>query len=100
MYVNLHNENFDARSCFAFLRHSEEEVILIVANFAHSSRRCDITIPSAAFDAAGIPEGELPGTDMLSDKAMNLIFCRDATTGVEVRGRSAVIWRWRRRGII
>lgn len=55
MYANLRNPGFNPHRQFAYLRHCNEQLLLIVVNFDDSPRTVDINIPEAAFSAASIP---------------------------------------------
>lgn len=42
---------------YAFLRHAEGELALVVANFADTEARLSLTLPEHAFRTLGVPEG-------------------------------------------
>jgi glycosidase len=56
MYANRHNSHLDARRQYAFLRKHEDEVILIVVNFARTEQTVRILIPPDAFRTLRIPD--------------------------------------------
>ena len=56
MYVNPGSENFDPRTNFAFLRKKDDEVMLIVLNFAQEARQLQVCIPGHAFDFFILPK--------------------------------------------
>lgn len=91
MYVNLQNPGFNPHRQYAFLRHSDSEALLIVANFSDTPVKCDVTIPSAAFDAAKLAECEQTGKDLLWGKKHAYATTRDGQTTVEVGAYDAII---------
>ena len=59
-YCNLSSDGFNQDAHFAFLRHYEDETLLIVSNFSPRESDIHITIPAHAFDWLHIPRtGEL-----------------------------------------
>ena len=66
MYVNPGSENFDPRTNFAFLRKKDDEVMLIVLNFAQEARQLQVCIPGHAFDFFHIAEEEVLVTELFS----------------------------------
>lgn len=57
MYVNLQNPGFDPHSNFAFLRHTDNEIVLVVVNFSRHATTVSVNVPDHAFDFVGIPDG-------------------------------------------
>ena len=66
MYVNLENLGLNPHRHFAFLRHKDDETIVIVANFGNSDDDVDLIIPRHAFMSLDLPEG-------IDPKARNLL---------------------------
>jgi len=64
MYVNLQNPRFNPHNNFAFLRHTEDEIILVAVNFGREATSMSINIPDHAFDFVGIPDN-IPARDEL-----------------------------------
>lgn len=91
MYVNLSNPGFDPHREFAFLRHTEKQKLLILANFSDSDRVSEIVIPQAAFEAAGLPTGNVKATDLLTGEPQQLELQPDQGTKVAVKRRCAVV---------
>lgn len=93
MYVNLQNPNFNPHRQFAFLRHHEDETLLIVANFADEAVNLHINIPDAAFDMMELPDGEGLCTELLSGKKQRRLISRGNTFNTEVEAFGAVVWK-------
>ena len=59
-YANLDNPRYNAARCFSFLRHNDDEVLLIVVNFDGEAANVGVKIPLHAFEMTGISHrGEL-----------------------------------------
>lgn len=55
-YCNLSSDGFNQDKHFAFLRHYEDETLLIVCNFSSGDAKISITIPEHAFQWMNIPK--------------------------------------------
>lgn len=95
MYVNLQNPGFNPHSLFAFIRHSDEEALLIVANFSDSPETASINIPAEAFRAAGISPGPVDAPDLLNGQIQTLLLMQGAPACVRIAPHSAVVLRIR-----
>ncbi len=82
MYVNLRHEGFNPHSQFAFLRYTEDSILLIAVNFDHSPAEMDVVIPRLAFDMAGIPEGDIVADDILCGRTVFLKLSPDKGTRI------------------
>ncbi len=91
MYVNLSHAGFDPHREFAFLRHTQKQKLLILANFGDGDRVSEVVIPKAAFDAAGLPEGSVKATDLITGETQRIELLPDRGTKVAVKRRSAVV---------
>lgn len=91
MYVNLRNPDFNPHRQFAFLRYSEDEILLIVVNFDNSPLKIGVIIPDLAFNLANIEEGEYETTDLLWDKKLRISAYRDKSLYLEVGACDALI---------
>ena len=65
MYVNLRNPKFNPHRQFAFLRYTDEQVLLVIANFSDTACHAGVNIPDLAFDMIGLEEGIFQTTDLL-----------------------------------
>ncbi|MDR0413652.1 MAG: alpha-amylase [Dysgonamonadaceae bacterium] len=59
MYVNPPSEKFNPDKQYAYLRCHEEELLLIVANFADKDADLNVFLPAHAFETFGIKEAPL-----------------------------------------
>ena len=91
MYANLNSYDFDPHSCFAFLRYTEEEALLIVTNFSDSEKNLKINIPDLAFDMAHLHEGELHTADLLWNDNIRLTISRTEPLSITVKGKNALV---------
>ena len=97
MYANLFNPEFNPHSLFAFLRHSDHQKLLIVANFSDTDVAAGINIPAEAISFCGLPEGKCPASDLIADvtaarktyEALNI--GGGQLTRVHIAARSAVV---------
>ena len=55
-YCNLASDGFNRDTHYAFLRHKDEETLLVVSNFSPHEARIKINIPDHAFEWLGIPQ--------------------------------------------
>lgn len=90
MYVNGH---FASRQ-YAFLRKANDEMMLVVANFADEDITCKVVIPSHAFDFLGIPHKAVEAEDMLGGGRMTADFKNDDFVLVNVSGHDCRIFKF------
>ena len=69
MYVNPQL----ADKQYAFLRKAEEELLIIVANFADNAAEIELVIPQHAFDFLQIPKQEVTAIDLLDGSDLKII---------------------------
>ena len=69
MYVNQQL----ADKQYAFLRKAEEELLIIVANFADNAAEIELVIPQHAFDFLQIPKQEVTAIDLLDGSDLKII---------------------------
>ena len=48
-YANPHCDKYDSNHIFSYLRGTENELLLVVANFSGCDKDCEVTIPEEAF---------------------------------------------------
>lgn len=91
MYVNYdHGQKFNPTSHYAFLRRSEEHLLLVVCNFDDSAAEMGVRIPAHAFEYLSIPQGAFHATDLLSGKTVAVTLQPDSYTQVCVPANGAV----------
>lgn len=97
MYVNLNNPGFNPHTCFAFVRYSGEEIVLIVANFSKDPSSLTINIPDACQDMAGLPDGEYICTDLLSERHIPLVIANGVTSRMKIGAYDAAVLKMSRK---
>lgn len=93
MYVNLSNPCFDPHRQFAFLRHKDDESIMIVVNFDNKDVDISIDIPDHAFDYLSINEGPRKAVELLTDTEMEIDFSRSIPFKTTIPANGAVMWK-------
>lgn len=96
MYVNYDGqEGFNPGRHYTFLRRSEDEIILVVANFSDDTAEVGVRIPAHAFELLSLPEGTFTVKDLISKKRSQLTYCRDGYSHVSVSANNAVVLSYR-----
>ena len=90
MYVNQQYQRQ-----YAFLRKSDTEVLLVVANFEEQTADMDVTIPAHAFDYLQIKEKNTIATDLLSGKKKRIVLRRDETVSMQLPPLGAVVLKFK-----
>lgn len=91
MYVNLRHDGFNPHRQYAFLRYTEEEALLIIANFDNKEAILSLNIPELAIDMAGLASGEQRSKDLLWGKEYTFSVGSDAVTRLVVGAHDAII---------
>ena len=90
MYVNQQYQRQ-----YAFLRKSDTEVLLVVANFEEQSADMDVMIPAHAFDYLQFKEKNAIATDLLSGKKKRIVLRRDETVSMQLPPLGAVVLKFK-----
>ena len=90
MYVNQQYQRQ-----YAFLRKSDTEVLLVVANFEEQSADMDVMIPAHAFDYLQIKEKNAIATDLLSGKKKRIVLRREETVSMQLPPLGAVVLKFK-----
>lgn len=93
MYVNLRHEGFNPHRHFAFLRYTEESVLLIVVNFDHADAEVNVVIPRLAFEMAGLHESDTVADDLLCGRSVFVSLSPDHGSSVHLNPKDAVVLR-------
>ena len=94
MYVNLDNPRLNPHRHFAFIRHSGDTVLLVVANFGDSDDTVAVNIPYHAFESLDIAEGtDRKAVELLSGTCEPKTFSATEPFTAEVPAHGAVIWK-------
>lgn len=92
MYVNPWSENFNSDKLYAFLRKKDDDLLLIVANFADEAMDICVNIPQHAFEYLGIAEQEMvPAVEILTNKKTNVTLSASKPVELSVPALSGVI---------
>lgn len=91
MYVNLRHDGFNPHRQYAFLRYTEEEALLIIANFDNKESMVSLNIPELAIDMAGLASGEQRSIDLLWGKEYTFSVGNDVMTRLHVGAHDAII---------
>lgn len=94
MYVNLDNPRLNPHRHFAFIRHSGDTVLLVVANFGDSDDTVAVNIPYHAFESLDIAQGtDRKAVELLSGTCEPKTFSAIEPFTAEVPAHGAVIWK-------
>lgn len=92
MYVNHdQQQGFDPNVHYAFLRHCEQQTILVVCNFSNEAKGMGVKIPSHAFEFLNMKEGNRRGVDLLTGDRVSLSLYRDGFVSISVPANGAVV---------
>ena len=96
MYVNYQSyTGFDSNRHYAFLRKTNDEGILGVANFSDQEICVGVKIPAHAFDYLQLKEGTFETRDLMCGQKGSIVLTRDGDTTVQVPANSAVLLSFR-----
>lgn len=93
MYVNYHNPGLDPHRDYAYLRSTDDETLLIIANFGDRDKEISVTLPRHAFNTLGLPEGSVKATELLGGEKAPKNFCSTLPFTSIVPAHGAVIWK-------
>jgi len=88
MYVNGHLQRQ-----YAFLRRTEGEILLVVANFHNDKVTVGVNIPAHAFDYLGIKEKKVIAVDLLTKEKLAMNIKKDGSVHMSIDGYSARVWK-------
>ncbi|MGN0214780.1 MAG: alpha-amylase family glycosyl hydrolase [Muribaculaceae bacterium] len=91
MYVNQTTMNPDKQ--FAYLRHHEGDLLLVVVNFDSETAKTAVTIPEHAFSCIGFAEGTYQATDLISGSAIEFDMSPSAPIEIELPAHGGAIWQ-------
>ncbi len=86
---------YDTARLFAWLRHTEDEVVLCVANFAMDRVHTKVNIGQHAFDAVGLTCTCVEATDLLTGAKRTVTLSPDKPVEIEVGGQDALFLKLR-----
>ena len=94
MYVN--QDTLDTRRQYAYLRHCDGEMALIVANFSNQAVSTAIRIPQHALDCAHMSQGVYTCTEVLTATDVETTLQGDCIFSLSLGAHSAAIWRFKK----
>lgn len=96
MWSNIRNPGFNSSSIYAFLRYSDDQLLLVVANFADKDLDYRLQIPSHFFELAGLNDRSyFWGKDLLNMNKMVQFpaeVAMSAGLGGKIKKRSASVY--------
>ena len=92
MYVN--QDTLDPQHQYAYLRHFNGEMSVIVANFGDQVADSVIRIPQHALDCAQMIHGDYECRELLSDETCSVALTSDTTLPLHLAPHQAVIWHF------
>lgn len=90
MYVNQH-----LNRQYAYLRHDDETLLLIVANFEDSEANIDINIPYHAFECLNVQQGDYEGVELLAGNSSTMHLVCNMPLRVDIPAHDAVVWKFK-----
>ncbi len=93
MYVNFDNGEFDPHCHYAYLRYTNDEILLIAVNFGTQTRDIAINIPQLALDMMGVDSAAYEATELLSGAKASKYLHRAIPFTTSVDAKGAVIWK-------
>ena len=94
MYVN--QDTLDTEKQYAYLRHCDNQMTLIVANFGDQEVDTDIRIPQHALQCAAISSGKHIARNLLTGNEKEMALTGDTLFQVHIGAHSFVMWRFSR----
>lgn len=91
MYVNYNNVN--PHRHYTYLRHFEDETLLIAVNFGNETANVNIDIPAHAFDYLKLIQGEYNGVELLNGKKEIFTLAANTPFNTTIEPFNAVIWK-------
>lgn len=93
MYVNYDNPGFNPHRHYAYLRHKDNETLLIAVNFDSEEADMGIRLPRHAFDVLGIAEGDYTAVELLEKRKARKTVSSQLSFLTKVPAHGAVIWK-------
>ncbi|MBR5725884.1 MAG: alpha-amylase family protein [Muribaculaceae bacterium] len=92
MYVN--QDTLNTQRQYAYLRHCEGEMTLVVANFGDDAVDTAVRIPQHAIDCAQMPAGNYLAENLFTGDQRMEKLSGDGTFALHVEPHDAVLWRF------
>lgn len=96
-YANYDNPDFNPHRHYAYLRHSADEIILIVLNFDNKDTDISVNIPRHAFDCLGLtPDRDAHAVDLMTGKFYSGPFIDHEPVTVHLYANGAAMLKFKR----
>ena len=95
MYAN--QDTLDSHRQYAFLRHHEGEMALIIANFGDQPVDSAIRIPQHALDCAQMPKGNYCRQDLITGSKVTETLDGETLISIHIEPHDALMWTFKRR---
>lgn len=97
MYVNLENAGVNPHRHFVFLRHSDDDIVLVAANFGDTNDNLSINIPVHAFECLDLPQGVDAGAcELLTGVTAPKVLAAGHAFEATVPAHGACMWKMKR----
>jgi glycosidase len=93
MYVNYENQALNPHRHYAYIRATDDELLLIVANFDDHTANIGVNIPRHAFDYLHVDEQTYCATELLSGRTADVELRSDQQFTCQVSAHGASIWK-------
>ena len=94
MYVN--QDTLDTSHQYAYLRHCDGEMTVVVANFSDHAIEANVRIPQHALYCAQMPHGPYCCKNLLTDETKTVVLDADTTLPVHIDAHDAILLKLHR----
>lgn len=94
MYVNYTNPRLNPHRHYVYLRHKDDDILLIAVNFGDEQADIAVNIPAHAFNTLNTPQGTDPGAhELLTGATAPMTLSASEPAELTVPAHGAAIWR-------
>lgn len=94
MYVNYTNPRLNPHRHYVYLRHKDDDILLIAVNFGDEQADIAVNIPAHAFNTLDTPQGTDPGArELLTGATAPMTLSASKPAELTVPAHGAAIWR-------
>ncbi len=93
MYVNYDNPRINPHRHYAYLRHYDNELLVILVNFSDDEAQVEVNLPSHAFDYLKMPRGFARSIDLLTGQESLKALSDSIPFASHIPAHGAVIWK-------
>ena len=94
LYVN--QDTLDCHRQYAYLRHCDGEMTLVVVNFGDQAAETSVRIPHHALECARLPQGQYTYRELLSGETRKVSLSSDCMLSISIKANSAVMWHFKK----